>query len=256
MNIMMDSWYMTIRKLRQVAHSPFIIAINLIQPILWMLLFSSVFTSIVEIPEFRENSYIDFLSPGIVVMSTMTAGSYAGMGVISDYRQGVLNRFLVTPVYRSSIIIGHLLQNIVTLVIQALIMIGLAFVIGARFEGGTSGIAILILSSVLLGLSFGALSIAFAITVRKEEGLTSIVAFSTMPLLFISGLFMPLQLVPGWMQTLSSFNPVNWAIEAGRGALIGSTDESVWSYIICLVIFAVIAIWLAIYAFQRYQRSV
>src|SRR5690625_933160 len=256
MNIMRDSSYMTIRNLRRIARSPFIIAINLVQPMIWMFLFSTVFTNIVKIPGFGTDSYINFLSPGIVVMSAMTAGSYAGMGIISDYKQGVLNRFLVTPVHRSSIVIGSLLQNVVTMVIQAFIMIGLALLIGARFEGGISGIAILILCSVLLGLSFGALSIAFAITIRKEEGLTSIVSFSTMPLLFMSGLFMPLQLVPRWMETLASFNPVNWAIEAGRGALTVSNDWSVWLNVGYLIIFAVIAVCLAVYAFQRYQRSV
>src|SRR5699024_12007276 len=80
MNIMMDSSYMTIPNLRRVARSPFIIAINLVQPILWMFLFSTVFTNIVKIPGFGTDSYINFLSPGIVVMSAMTAGSYAGMG--------------------------------------------------------------------------------------------------------------------------------------------------------------------------------
>lgn len=257
MNVITDSWYMMVRSLSQIARSPFIITINLVQPILWMLLFSSVFANIVHIPGFAADSYIDFLSPGIVVMSTLMAGSYAGMGILADYKQGVLNRFLVTPVHRASIIIGSLLQNVVTLVVQALIMIGLALAMGARFEGGISGIIILILCSILLGIAFGALSMALAITVRKEEGLTSAVAFSTMPLLFMSGLFMPLQLVPGWVQTLASFNPVNWAIEAGREALAATSDwGSVLLYIGCLLIFAIITIWLAIRAFHRYQRSV
>lgn len=257
MNVITDSWYMMVRSLSHIARSPFIIAINLVQPILWMLLFSSVFANIIHIPGFAADSYIDFLSPGIVVMSTLMAGSYAGMGMLADYKQGVLNRFLVTPVHRASIIIGSLLQNVVTMVIQALIMIVLALIIGARFEGGISGILILILCSVLLGIAFGALSMALAITIRKEEGLTSAVAFSTMPLLFLSGLFMPMQLVPGWMQTLASFNPVNWAIEAGREALTATGSwEVVLLYMGYLIIFAVITICLAALAFRRYQRSV
>ncbi|UUI03559.1 ABC transporter permease [Oceanobacillus jeddahense] len=256
MNVIMDSWYMMRRNLSHIVRSPFIIAINLVQPILWMLLFSTVFANIVHMPGFAASSYIDFLSPGIVVMSTLMAGSYAGMGIIADYKQGVLNRFLVTPVHRSFIIIGSLVQNVVTLVIQSFMMIGIALIMGARFEGGISGIALLILCSVLLGIAFGALSIALAITIRKEEGLTSAVAFSTMPLLFMSGLFMPLQFVPGWMQIVASLNPVNWAIEAGRGALTANNDGNILFYIAYLLIFAIIAIYLAVYAFKRYQRSV
>jgi ABC-2 type transport system permease protein len=190
------------------------------------------------------------------VMSTLMSGSYAGMAMIVDYKQGVLNRFLVSPVQRSSIIFGPLLQNAVTMVIQALIMILLALAIGARFTGGISGVLVLIVCSVLLGVAFGALSMALALIVRKEEGLTSAVAFFTMPLMFLSGLFMPLDLVPGWIQTLAKFNPVNWAIEAGREALAANADwGSVLIHTGYLTLFLVLSSWLATQAFRHYQRS-
>lgn len=257
MSLFMDSWYMMVRYLRGISRSPFAIGMTLIQPILWMLLFSSLFSSIIHIPGFSADAYIDFLSPGIVVMSTLMAGSYAGMGMIGDYRQGVLNRFLVSPVHRPALIFGPLLQNVVTMSLQASIMIVLALLIGARFEGGILGILMLIMCSVLLGVSLGALSMALGLLIRKEEALTSAVGFTAMPLMFLSGLFLPIELAPGWMQTMASFNPVHWATEAGREAL-GS--EISWGFVMArigyLFILLIFSSWLATRAFRRYQRSV
>ena len=254
MDAILHSWFLMIRNLSYMVRSPFIIGMNIIQPVLWMLLFSAVFQNIVEIPGFTASSYIDFLSPGIVVMSTLMAGSYAGLGLLVDYNQGVLNRFLVTPVHRVSIIIGSLLQHAVTLTVQGFIMIGLAMLLGAEFNGG--GIIVLIFCAVILGIAFGALSMALAITIRQEEALTSAVAFSTMPLLFLSELFMPLDLVPNWMAALAGFNPVNWAIAAGREALMTSGGWSdVWLSICYLLSFAFISIGLAILVFHRYQKN-
>lgn len=257
MKVVTHSWFMMARQLRGVSRSPFLIGINLIQPILWLLLFSSLFSSIVQIPGFSSNSYLEFFSPGIVVMSTLLAGNFVGMSTVVDLKQGVLNRFLVSPVQRTPIIFGPLLQNGVTMTVQALIIIGLAFAMGARFSGGISGIVVLIVASVLLGMAFGALSIALSLVVRKEEGIISAGNLLTMPLIFLSSLFMPLDLVPKWIQTMASFNPVNWSIEAGREALGATVNWNVVSLnLTLLATFLVIAVLLAVRIFINYQRSV
>lgn len=256
MNFLSHSWFMTIRHLRNTSRMPFVIFMNLIQPILWLVLFSSLFESIVNIPGFSGSSYITFLAPGIIVMNTFSAGSYAGMSMIADDTRGVLSRFLVSPANRSALIIGPLAQNAVTMVIQALIMILLSLALGARFAGGIPGILILIICGVLVGVGFGALSLALALLIRKEQGLMSAVGFAMMPLMFLSGLFMPLDLVPGWIQTVAHFNPVNWAGIAGREALGSHVD---WTLILThsgyLLAFVVISIWLATRAFRKYQHA-
>ncbi|WP_416150668.1 ABC transporter permease [Salipaludibacillus sp. HK11] len=257
MKLLADSWYMTERNLRGVSRSPFLIGINLFQPILWLLLFSSLFSSIVDIPGFTSSSYLEFFSPGIVVMSTLLSGGFVGMSIIVDLNQGVLNRFLVSPVRRSSLIIGPLMQNTVTMGIQGLIIIVLALLMGARFPGGITGIFILLIVSVLLGMGFGALSIALSLVIQKEEGLISTANLMTMPLIFVSSLFMPIDLVPNWIKNIALFNPVNWAIEAGREALGASAN---WNLIITNVIylnvFLLLAMLLALQVFKRYQKMI
>ena len=256
MSILSHSWFITVRQLRNISRMPFVIFMNLIQPILWLVLFSSVFSNIVNIPGFSSSSYITFLAPGIVVMSTFSAGSYAGMSIISDDTRGVLSRFLVTPIHRSALILGPLAQNTITMIIQGLIMILLSLALGAKFAGGISGILILIICSVLVGVGFGALSMALALLIRKEEGLMSAVGFAMMPLMFLSGLFMPLDLVPRWIQVTANFNPINWASIAGREALGANID---WALILShsgyLLTFVLVSIWLATKAFRKYQHA-
>ena len=88
------SWFMTTRHLRNLARQPWWIAITLVQPIIWLLLFGAVFKATADIPGFAADSYVDFLTPGIVVMTAAFAGGWAGMGVIEDLNRGVIVRFL------------------------------------------------------------------------------------------------------------------------------------------------------------------
>ncbi|HET9008236.1 MAG TPA: ABC transporter permease [Actinomycetes bacterium] len=104
------SWFMTMRHLRNLARQPWWIAITLVQPIIWLLLFGAVFKATADIPGFAADSYVDFLIPGIVVMTAAFAGGWAGMGVIEDLNRGVIDRFLVSPVRRQALITGRLVQ--------------------------------------------------------------------------------------------------------------------------------------------------
>ncbi|MBO1001239.1 ABC transporter permease [Pseudogracilibacillus auburnensis] len=257
MNMLTHSWYMTLRHLRNTLRMPFVIFMNLIQPIIWLFLFSSLFSSIIHIPGFNSNSYINYLAPGIVIMSTFMAGSYAGMSMIADHNHGVLNRFLTSPVKRSALILGPLIQNAVTMIIQATIMILLSFMLGANFAGGLVGIFILIICGVMVGIGFGALSLSIALLVRNEQALMAFVGFISMPVMFLSSLFMPLQLVPDWIHNIARFNPVNWAGEAGREAIKTNIDWGiVLTYSGYLLIFSILSILLATLSFRKYQKTI
>ena len=92
-----------------------------------------VFKAIADIPGFAADSYVDYLTPGIVVMTAAFAGGWAGMGVIEDLDRGVVDRFLVSPVRRQALITGRLVQLAIVSVIQSLIVIALGLLVGARF---------------------------------------------------------------------------------------------------------------------------
>jgi ABC-2 type transport system permease protein len=251
------SWYMTQRHVRNLLRQPWWIAITLAQPIVWLLLYGALFKRIIEIPGFGAGSYIDFLTPGIVVMTAFFSAGWSGMGVIEDLNRGVIDRFLVTPASRPALIAGRLIQGAMVAVIQSVIIIGLGYLVGAEFAGGVVGLAVLVLCAVLLGTGVGALSTALALKLRKEESVIAASNFVLLPLTFLSTVFMAQTLIPGWIQTAARFNPVDWAVSAGREALSVSVD---WGYVFArtgyLTAFLLVSAWLATRAFRSYQRSV
>jgi ABC-2 type transport system permease protein len=249
--------HMAARHLRTLARQPWYVAITLVQPVIWLLLFGALFKRVVDIPGFEDGSYVDFLTPGVVVMTAIFSGGWLGMSIIEDLDRGVIDRFLVSPVRRGALIGGRLSYQAVTTVIQSLIVVGLALAVGARFPGGIAGVAVLVVVSVLLGSAFGALSCAVALVARQEETLIGAVQLVVLPLTFLSSGLMRADLLPAWMQDVARFNPVNWAVEASREALAADVDWSlVASRTALLLTFAAASAWLATRAFRAYQRSI
>lgn len=252
-----DTMHMTVRHLMALWRQPWWIAVSLVQPVIWLLLFGALFGAVTDIPGFGSSNYIQFLAPGVVVMTAFFGAGWTGMPVIEDIDRGVLDRFLVSPVRRSSLISGRLASSALTTTIQSLIIVVLALIVGASFDNSVLGVAVLILVSVLVGSAFGCLSIGLALLVRREETLIATVQFLLLPLSFMSVTFMQKSLMPGWMQTVSNYNPLNWAVEAGRGAVMASPD---WAAIAgkagLLAAFLLVCGLFAVRAFRTYQRTV
>jgi len=250
------TWFITLRNVRRLLRQPAWVAVTLIQPMIWLLLFSALFKSVVDIPGYHGSSYIEYLTPGVIIMTAISSAGWNGMAFIDDMRSGVMDRMLASPVWRGSLNLGNLVYAALTTTIQSLIIIGVGLAIGAHFENGVWGVAILILVACLIAAGFAALSNALALVVRQEETLIATVTSIILPLTFLSGTFMQLQLVPTWIQHIARFNPVNWAAQAGRSAAIYQTDWSlVLSRIGLLTGLLLIASFLATRAFRSYQRS-
>jgi ABC-2 type transport system permease protein len=252
----MHSLFMAQRLLRNLLRQPWWIGISLVQPIVWLLLYGQLFKRVVELPGFNANSYISFVTPGVVIMSALFAGGWNGMGVLMDLNQGVMDRLLVSPIHRAAIITGRILSMAVVCVIQSLILIGLGFLTGARFAGGLVGVFVLLVCAMLLAAPFAALSNALALLVRRQESVIGASNFILMPLTFLSPVFMAKSVMPDWIRAVSRYNPVNWSVEAARSALSGTPD---WPFVLirlgCLLVFATLCAALATRAFRAYQRA-
>jgi ABC-2 type transport system permease protein len=257
MTVVRQTLYMTVRHLRELWRQPWFVGVTLVQPIIWLLLFGALFKRIVDIPGFHGHSYIAFLAPGVVVMTAMFNSAWSGMALIEDLNRGVTARFLVTPVRREALIAGRLLKEAVVVVIQSVIIVVLALIVGATFPGGVLGVIVLFAVAALLGATFGGLSNGFGLIMRQEEALIGAVQFIVLPLTFLSSTFLQPQLMPAWIRHVSDFNPVNWAVIAGRAASSAHPD---WGLVLSRAAFlaALFALCLAFAtrAFQSYQRSV
>jgi ABC-2 type transport system permease protein len=248
--------FMAGRHLVALWRQPWWIAVSLVQPVIWLLLFGALFKRVVDIPGFHGSSYIDFLTPGVVVMTALFSASFGGMPLIEDIERGVLDRFLASPASRGSLIWGRLAQGALVCAIQSLIIAGLALAVGADLPGGPGGVALLVLVACLLNVAFAAFSNGLALLARREETLIAVMNFLIMPLTFLSTGFMEKDLLPGWIQTVAGFNPVNWAVEAGREAVAGNPD---WGLLLgragLLAAFCLALAGFSVRAFGAYQRS-
>lgn len=257
MNFVLHSLYLTQRELRGLMRQPIYIAFTLVQPLIWLFLYGQLFKRVVELPGFQTTSYVSFVAPGIVIMTALFGGGWNGMGVIVDLDRGIMDRFLVSPLSRGALIAGRLISIGFISIIQSLVLLTLAFLLGARFDGGLPGLIVLVLSAILLAAPFGALSIALALVVRKEESVIGAANFILLPLTFLSPILIEFSLMPHWIQVASRMNPVSWAVEAARQALMASTDwYVVATRLAMLIVFSLASTWVATRAFRAYQRSV
>lgn len=247
----------TTRYVRAFLRQPYYIVGTLVQPVIWLLLFGQLFQRATELPGFTSGSYISFLTPGIIVMSAMLSAGWSGTSYVIDMERGVMNRFLVSPVRRSALIGGQLVYQAGMVLLQSLIILGLGLLVGARFSGGIIGILFLFVSTILLGAAFASFSNTLALMLRKQESLIALNVTLVLPLTFLSSTFLPVSLMPGWMQGVARFNPVNWAVEVGGQTLRSSIDWSlVGVHLAELLVLMLVCTWLSIRAFRAYQRSV
>ncbi|MGQ5638783.1 MULTISPECIES: ABC transporter permease [unclassified Streptomyces] len=252
-----QTWYMTQRQLRVFARQPAYAVITLVQPVIWLFLFGSLFKKVVQLGGFGTTSYLDYLVPGVVVMSALGSNMWAGMATLEEIQRGTLDRFLTTPVSRAALMNGNVVNNGLVTAFQSLVIVLLGLLGGADYPGGAGGVAVLVLAAVLLGTVFGALSNALGMLVGERESIIGINTFLLLPLTFLSSAFMAPSQMPGWMRHVADFNPLNWAMVAGRSALSAQPD---WGVVLgrcgALLGLATVAVWLSIRTFRSYQRSV
>jgi ABC-2 type transport system permease protein len=249
---------LTARHLRAFARMPVYLIMNLVQPIIWLLLFGQLFSSVINIPGFGgSGSYLEFLTPGIVMMMALFAAAWAGTTYIDDMNLGVMDRFLTSPTSRVGLVISTLLFQAVLTVVQTLIVLGVAWLAGARFDGGVTGILVLLLGAVLLTFVFSAFSNAIALLTRQQTALIGVSQLISLPLMFLSSAIMNTKLSPEWVGNVAAFNPFEWAVVAGRQAMQHTPDwAAVWGHLGLLAALAIVMTWVATLAFSSYQRSV
>jgi ABC-2 type transport system permease protein len=257
MTALRHTWQVALRYIRALLRQPAWVGISLVQPVIWLLLFGALFKRTVDIPGFSGGSYIEFLTPGVVVMLAISSAGWTGMGFIDDINRGTMDRLLVSPIWRGALNLGSVAQSVLSIVIQSLIVIGLSLAVGAHFHNGLAGIAVLVTMAGLLGAVFASLSNGVAVLTRQRETLIGIVTMVTLPLTFLSSALMQQSLLPSWIDWIARFNPVNWAAEAGRSAASADADWGLIAtragFLLLLVLASAV---FATRAFRAYQRSI
>ncbi|MGI5237679.1 ABC transporter permease [Dactylosporangium sp. CA-139066] len=251
----MNLAYLTGRRLKVFVQQPAFLFVTLIQPAIWLFLFGNLFRKIVDLPGFGSGNYLTYLVPGVVVMSAVSSSMWSGMGVLEEIDRGTMNRFLITPVRRGAVLDAVVIEQTLSVTIQSVIIVLLGLAAGARYPLG--GVLLLVTSAALLGVVFSALSNTAGMLVRQRESIIGLNTLLLLPLTFLSSAFMAPGLMPSWMQTVAKANPVNWALETCRTALLGSANwPHALSYGAALLLLAAALVYLSSRTFRAYQKSV
>ena len=208
-------------ELRKIRHDRSELYTRAIQPALWLLIYGEVFTKLHAIHLPAGITYLAYLSPGIMAQSALFIAIFYGIQIIWERDAGVLTKLMVTPTPRSALITGKAFACGVRSLIQGVVVVILAAILGVRFTHNPlnflGAAAILVLGAAF----FACLSMSIAGVVVARDRLMGIGQAITMPLFFSSSALYPTSVMPGWLQVISRFNPLSYEIEALRGLLIG-----------------------------------
>lgn len=199
--------------------NPTWVVFGVLQPLLWLVLFGPLLDRLGGLPGAPAGDAVAGFAPGILVMLALFSALFVGFGLVADLRAGVLERYAVTPITRLALVLGRVLRDVIMLLIQALLLLGVAALMGLR--SSPAGTALTFALLALIGAGASASSYALALAVRDENALSSTLSFLSQPLVLLSGIVLPLTLAPGWLATLAKANPFYWAVEAARDLITG-----------------------------------
>jgi len=219
-----DVWVNYKRWMIKSVRNPFILTGSLLQPVIFLVLFTQVFGQVATQAIGGNGaaiSYETYLVPAIAVQTALAAAAASGIGLVNDIEEGMFDKVLVSPMSRTGVFLGKSLAEITRIVAQIVIIVGLGWLMGARYATGLPGIVGILAIGVVFSLWFTAFSNIVALVTRDQESTIIGANILQFPLLFVSSAFLPLSAMPGWIQTVAMFNPITYGVDAARALTLG-----------------------------------
>lgn len=205
--------------------------------------------------------FVQFMYPGIMGMSVLMGSFMSGVSIVWDREFGFLKEVLVAPISRISVALGRTLGSATVATIQGIIILVLAPIIGVSISVWT--VLALLPLMFLLAASMGSMGILLASRIKSTEAFQAIMQMLMFPMIFLSGVFFPMQDLPGWMSVIVKINPASYGIATIREVVLGTSPDSpfniilfghimtIWDNIAVLAVFGFIMIILAMWSFGR-----
>jgi ABC-2 type transport system permease protein len=223
------------RWFRRLRREPAGLAASFVQPVVWLLLFGSLFTNVVTISQY---SYIAFMTAGVIVMTTFDGALSGGVELLFDRESGMLRRLIAAPISPSSIIASRMLFVLVVAGVQSLVVLLVGTLVGVGIASGALGILFILVTSLLLGVGILSLSMALAFGLSGHAQFFSITGFVSLPIIFASTALAPLSQMPSWLQEVARLNPLTYAIDGVRSLILEGFDWlTLGSILLVLVLF-------------------
>jgi ABC-2 type transport system permease protein/oleandomycin transport system permease protein len=228
---------------------PAFIVFTVVQPVMFTLLFRYVFGGAISTGNVN---YVDYLLPGVIGQTAAFTSFGTAISLAMETKTGVLDRLRAMPIARSAVLLGRLGADIVRLLVTLLIIIGVGYAVGFRFENGVGGAIALLALALLLGLATCCISAFIGLAIKDEESVQAFGLIWVFPLTFVSSAFVPVQTMPGWMQAFANNQPITQIVDAMRAmALGGPTGNHIWAGILWMIGVMAVFIPLAVRAYRK-----
>ncbi len=245
-----DTRLVFVRVITQVIRNPVWVGVTLVQPLFYLMFYGPLLKKAIQ-PEAGKSAY-DVFVPGLLMQLALFGTAFAGFNLVSELREGVVERNLVTPIRRTALLLGRVLATLVPLVFQAAVITLVSWPLGLHLRpSALLGIGLLL----LVGITFASMSYTVAMILGSEDALAGLLNFITVPLLLLSGMLLPLSIGPKWLRQLSNINPLKHAVDASRDLFAGDLATSaVARGVIVVTVCAGLAILAGTRQFQKAAR--
>ena len=250
-----DALAVTGRNLIAYRRVPQLLVFSTIQPVIFVLMFRYVFGEAIAVP--GPIPYVDFLMPGIFVQTVVFGAIATAIGLASDMKTGLMERFRSLPMARSAVLAGRTLADLTRNVFVVVLMVAVGFLVGFRIHTDALGLIGGILLLLLFGYAMSWIFATIGLVVGDPETAQAAAFPMLAPLVFASSLFVPVARMPGWLQPWADHQPVSVTANAVRYLTLGDSPlghaSDVWQAlawcVAILLVFAPIAV-------RRYRRAI
>lgn len=210
-----------VRSLRRLIRRPVFLYFSMIQPLVWLLLFSQVMKNFGKAALPEGVSYVTLFAPAVMLQTILFGSFQSGMAMVTDIEMGTLDKFLISPINRIAILLGRALADGTRMFVQGLVIVVLSLALGVRYVHGPLGVLGALLLAVIFGMGLAGFSNVVALRTKNSEATLMVGTFFIFPLLFLSSALVPKAALPGWIDTVGRLNPVQYAVEAARNLTVG-----------------------------------
>jgi ABC transporter DrrB family efflux protein len=245
-----DTLTMTRRNLLVWMRIPAYLVFTVVQPVIFVLLFRYVFGGAILVPV--KGGYVNYLLPGIIGQTAAFATFGTAIALAQELQKGVIDRLRSMPMARSAVLAGRLVADTARMFITILVVVGVGYAVGFRFQNGFGAAVAMIVLATVFGLSICCIAAFTGLAIGDEESVQAFGLIWLFPLTFLSSAFVPIQTMPGWLQAFAKNQPVTHVINAMRAlALGGPLASQLWLSIAWLAGIFIVFAPLAVRAYKR-----
>jgi ABC transporter DrrB family efflux protein len=245
-----DTLAITRRNLLVWYRVPAYLFFTVIQPVIFVLMFRYVFGGAIHVSV--PGGYVNFLMPGIIGQTAAFACFGTAIALAQELQKGVIDRLRSMPMARSAVLAGRLVADTLRMTVTILIVVGVGYAVGFRFQNGAGPAILMVILAIVLGLTCCVIAAYTGLAIKDEESVQAFGLIWLFPLTFLSSAFVPIQSMPGWLQAFANNQPVTFVINTMRAlALGGPIEADLWKSIAWLAGIFILFVPLSIRAYKR-----